>query len=574
MLSFVFVDSRVQDADVLLSGLGADVQVVRLAANRNGVSQMLAALQGVHDLASIHIVSHGAAGTLYLGDTVLDQSTLSAHRAELAQIGAALGADGDLLLYGCDIAQGPAGRDFIDALALHTGADVAASTDLTGAAANGANWILEAATGSIESRLVVGAAAQAAYDFTLDTITGTERADCLVGTDANDLISGLAGDDTLSGGEGDDVLIGGAGDDLLLGGPGNDTLYAGTGADTLDGGAGIDIASFADATGGATIDLGVSGRRWYIGSNSYLLVDIEGLEGSAFNDVLTTSSQGGLLRGLAGNDVLVGAGGSDTLDGGLGADTMRGGRDRDTYYVDNIGDVVVETDDGSPPRETGVIDQRMALGLNLGGAIDQVIASINYTLGALVENLQLVSAANLTGIGNALDNLLSGNEAANRLSGLAGADTLEGGGGNDTLEGGDDGDTLEGGAGIDTLAGGAGDDTYIVDSATDTLIELAGGGIDTVQSSVTFTLANEFERLTLVGTAAIDGSGNSLDNVVTGNPGDNRLHGGPGADLLVGLGGSDVFVVDNAGDVVIEAANEGAFDIINASVNYTIAPNV
>ena len=156
--------------------------------------------------------------------------------------------------------------------------------------------------------------------------------------------------------------------------------------------------------------------------------------------------------------------------------------------------MVVETDDGSPPRAPGVIDQRLALGLNLGGAIDQVIASINYTLGALVENLQLVSAANLTGIGNALDNLLSGNDAANRLSGLAGADTLEGGGGNDTLEGGDDGDTLEGGAGIDTLAGGAGDDTYIVDSATDTLIELAGGGIDTVQSSVTFTLANEFER--------------------------------------------------------------------------------
>ena len=167
MTSFLFVDSRVQDIDVLLAGLDEDVQVVLLDAGTDGVKQMLLALRGATNLASIHIVSHGSSGTLYLGSTVLTQENLDDYQTELSRIGGSLSADGDILLYGCNVANGATGAQFLQQLSERTGADVAASTDPTGALATGGNWGLEASTGSIEAVTPFSAAARLAYIYTL-----------------------------------------------------------------------------------------------------------------------------------------------------------------------------------------------------------------------------------------------------------------------------------------------------------------------------------------------------------------------------------------------------------------------
>jgi uncharacterized delta-60 repeat protein len=154
--SLVFIDSRVADHQTLLSGLSADTEWVLLDADKDGVQQMQDALVGYSGLESIQIVSHGSAGTLYLGSTVLDQGTIGAYLQGLQAIGQALTETGDLLLYGCNVAAGEAGRAFIEAVAKATGADVAASSDPTGAVAQGGDWVLEQATGGIEAAGIQG----------------------------------------------------------------------------------------------------------------------------------------------------------------------------------------------------------------------------------------------------------------------------------------------------------------------------------------------------------------------------------------------------------------------------------
>lgn len=148
--SIVFVDWRVADIDSILAGIPADAEVIILDGASDGLDQIAARLQGRSGLDAIHIISHGSSGSVSLGSGVIDSAALAEHAIQLDTIGQALTESGDILLYGCNVAQGDAGVQFIGSLAQTTGADVAASTDLTGAAALGGNWTLEVATGSIE----------------------------------------------------------------------------------------------------------------------------------------------------------------------------------------------------------------------------------------------------------------------------------------------------------------------------------------------------------------------------------------------------------------------------------------
>jgi serralysin len=321
-----------------------------------------------------------------------------------------------------------------------------------------------------------------------------------------------------TGGDGNDVLIGNSAANILLGGLGNDSLDGDAGNDTLDGGGGSDAMNggagndsyFVDAAGdSASESITAVSTDQVLSMVSFTLgANIENL----------TLGGAGAINGTGNGqaNLLTGNGNANTLDGGGGNDVMTGGDGNDSYFVDATGDSVVETS-------------------ALGG-IDTVFSRANFTLGANLEFLTLIGTAAVNGTGNGLANVLTGNGASNQLDGQAGADTL---------------------------AGGAGDDIYVVD-ASDTLIEIAGQGIDTVRAGFSFSLADLFENLVLTGTGNFDATGNAADNALTGNSGNNVLDGGGGNDIMTGGAGNDTYFVIDTGDVVIEALGGGDDTVISS----------
>lgn len=190
------------------------------------------------------------------------------------------------------------------------------------------------------------------------------------------------------------------------------------------------------------------------------------------------------------------------------------GLGNDNYLIDSSGDVITETADQGT---------------------DLVNSTDSHTLGTELEKLTLTGSNAISGTGNAKANLITGNAAANTLNGLAGADTM---------------------------VGGVGNDVYIVDGSGDVVTEAAAGGTDRINAGASYTLGAEVENLTLTDSSAITGTGN-------GNAGANVLDGKAGADTLVGAAGNDTYLVDDAGDVVTEAA-AGGTDLVRATASHTL----
>jgi Ca2+-binding RTX toxin-like protein len=285
--------------------------------------------------------------------------------------------------------------------------------------------------------------------------------------------------------------------------------------------------------------------------------------GNTLNNIITGNSAANTLSGNAGDDTLAGGGGADVLQGGVGNDTLNGGAGvdnmfgaagNDSYTVDNSSDVTIETSalDGT----------------------DTVFSSVTRTLGANLENLTLTGVAAITGAGNALANIINGNDAANTLFGNDGNDTLNGAVGNDVLQGGAGADAMDGGTGADKMFGGAGNDTYVVDNAGDVTFEgSALDGVDLVQSSVARNLGANLENLTLTGSAAIDGVGNSLANIVNGNSGGNTLYGNGGNDTLNGGADDDTLSGGAGNDAFVFGPGSGldrVTDFIAGGVDDTL----
>lgn len=463
------------------------------------------------------------------------------------------------------------------------------------------------------------------------TLTGAAAIDG-TGNALDNVIEGNSASNTLDGGTGIDTLIGGLGNDtyildetddavienagqgtdtvrasasytlsgnienLTLTGSGdidgtgntlNNTILGNAGANVLNGGGGKDTMRGGEGDDSYYVDAGDTVTEYATEGHDSVFSSVSFTLGAYVENLTLTGTTSIHATGNAWANVITGNSGNNTLNGDAGADTMIGGLGLDNYHVDDAGDVVVEL---------------------AGEGTDTVHASISYTLGDNLENLTLTGADATSGQGNAANNTLNGslNSAANTLAGGLGNDTYVvdasdlvvelAGEGTDTvssayshalaanvenltltgsadIEGAGNAldNTINGGtnSGANILRGRAGNDTYLV-GAGDMVIEEAGEGIDTVKVSLSHALAANVENLTLTGTAAIDGTGNELANLLLGNTADNILDGGAGADTMQGGAGNDTYIVDNTADVVAETAPGGSADRVEASATFTL----
>ena len=538
--------SGVAGADTLIGGLGNDVYVV------DGLDTIIEIADGGTDTIEAELTYSLAALAYVENLTLTGTGDYSATGNEAANV--LTGNSGNNRL------SGGAGHDtLIGGLGNDTYIDPTGDT------------IVEQADEGVDT-------VETSVSFSLGGIANVE----------NILITGDANVDA-TGNELANALTGNAGDNRLSGGTGHDTLTGGLGNDT-----------YIDIDGDTIVELAGGGTDTVESSTS------ASLSGIAHVENLTLSGSGNIDG--SGNElanVVTGNSGNNRLSGAAGADTLIGGLGNDVFAVDSL-DTIVET---------------------AGGGTDTIEAEQNYSLAALayVENLTFLGTGNFNATGNAAANILTGNSGDNRLRGGAGNDTLIGGLGNDTyidptgdtiieqanggadtiessasfslsginhvenltltgtvstnatgnnadnvLTGNSASNRLRGGAGLDTLIGGSGNDTYI-DVEGDTIVELSGGGTDTVESSTSASLAGiaHVENMTLTGSGNIDATGNDLANVITGNSGNNRLTGGAGADTLIGGAGNDTYV-DPTGDTMVEMSGGGT-DTVESSVTFSIS---
>ncbi|MFN9199230.1 MAG: beta strand repeat-containing protein, partial [Planctomycetaceae bacterium] len=516
------------------------------------------------------------------------------------------GTGNDLYLFDADSALGidtvndSAGIDTLDFLAT-TGQAIALNLALTTAQVVNANLTLTLTSASAIENLTGGSLA--------DTLTGNTLANVLVGGPGNDTLTGAAGNDVyrfdlddnlgadtlnetgggidtldltpttdigatvdlslatvqtvatgrltlvlgsattfenIIGGAGNDTLTGNTLGNVLTGGAGNDTLSASTGNDTYlfdadsplgtdtlveTATGGTDLVDFTGSSAGVTVDISLATTQVVNANLSLILQNgtvFENATGGDGADLLWGNGLINTLTGGSGNDSLNGAGNNDVLVGGLGDDTLAGGAGNDSYAY-NAGsalgsDALVELAGEGIDLITFATTTTKAVALNLGLTTTQAIVAgnLNVTLNA-ADTFENVT-------GGSLADTLTGNALAN---------------------------TLVGGPGNDTLAGAAGDDVYSYTTSaalgTDTLVELAGEGADTLDFSLTTTLAvavnlgsattqavNANLSLVLNTVDTFENStGGSLNDTLTGNAVANRLLGNAGLDTLVGAAGND-----------------------------------
>ena len=555
------------DADMLLGGPGADIASYAASAARVVVNLGTGFRAGGDAGGDVFDSIEGLEGSAF--DDILVGST-----------------GNDILIGGAgqDTLRGQAGDDVlrggpgVDALVGGAGLDIASY------AGSAARVVINLATG-------FRSGGDAAGDV-FDSVEGLE------GSALNDILVG-SGDNN--------ILIGGDGRDTLRGEAGEDTLRGGAGADALIGGAGWDIASYAGSAARVVINLG-SGFRSGGDAAGDSFDGIEGLEGTAFNDILVGSGDNNILIGGDGRDALRGAAGDDTLRGGPGGDALVGdaGSDIASYagsaarVVINLGsgfrsggDAAGDSFDGIEGLEGSAFndvlvggggddilrggDGRDTLRGGLGDDVLEGGPGVDALVGGGGSDIASYAGSAARVVVNLGTGFRSGGDAAgdsfDAIEGLEGSafnDILVGTGGNDILIGGDGRDALRGAAGDDLLRGGAGDDVLEGGAGVDALVGDGGLDIASYAGSAARVVVNLGSGFRSGGDAAGDSFagieglvGSAFNDVLVGTAGDDVLIGGDGLDRLRGEAGDDQLTGGDSADIFVHAPGDGQDSILD-----------
>ncbi|HEX5341792.1 MAG TPA: calcium-binding protein, partial [Duganella sp.] len=531
-----FIDGG-QGVDTMAGGKGDDTYVVD---NANDVVQEEGG--GGRDLVQVALA---AAGTYKLADNVEDAKVTSANAAVNLT-----GNELDNALTGNAAANTLLGGDGNDTLDGGAGADklIGGNGDDLYVVDNSGDGITENPGEGYDTVRTSLATYLLGANLEELRYTGTAAFSGTGNADGNVMVGGNNGN-KLDGGAGADTLTGGSGADSLVGGIGNDSFVGTTGKDTVDGGADEDTLTLSGNFADYTVTRSTATDTVLTYKNKVDAVTVRNVEVFHFADGDKSLEQVQYNVPSAFNDTLSGGNGNDSLNGLGGADTMIGGLGNDTYVVDNLGDVVQESDADGGGKD--VVQIALA-------------AAGTYKMAEFVEDAVVTAAAtvavNVTG--NGWDNRITGNAAANTLSGDWGNDTLDGGAGNDKL------------------LGGGGDDVYVVSDSGDSVTELQDEGTDKVEALVaTYALTANVEQLEFRGTGAFTGTGNLLDNLILGGNGGAKLDGQAGNDTLSGGDGNDS-LQGGLGDDVLQAGKgkdtvDGGdgYDVLNINgkfADYTI----
>ncbi len=437
--------------------------------------------------------------------------------------------------------------------------------------------------------------------------TGNELNNKITGNNGNNTLSGKQGSDELNGGLGDDIYVYNTGDgvDIINETGGQDKIIFGEGiirADLTFEQVGDDlIISLNNSTDSITVKNSFTNEGNRVETFAFAdgsVVTFEELFPPGSPDLLIegTESDDALVGGI-GNDTILGLAGNDNLSGAEGVDSLVGADGNDTLNGINDADILL----GGTGNDTYIIANTAGHTITelANEGVDKVISSVDYNLNENVENLELANTA-VTGVGNDLNNQITGNAQNNTLDGAAGNDTLIGAAGDDQLNGGldndsyiynigDGADSINESGGQDEVLFGSGivkSDITFEQSVDDLLITLSNGN-DSITIKDWFISDNnkvesfKFEDGSVINSdevlpPVVEGlliTGTANDDSLVGAGGNDTIDGLAGADTMAGAAGNDIYIVDSIADVVQETQGQG-IDLIKSGVNITAADNV
>lgn len=462
----------------------------------------------------------GGRGGEVVGDTYVDieqyngspdSDTFVANNLQVARFASGDGVD---FLYGGDQEdwlQGGRGEDYISG---GNGFDTVSYADAPGPIIADMPFRGDTSFGPTEGKITAGEWGTDTL-VSMEDVEGSAFSDNLIGDGRSNKLSGLGGDDRI---EGDGGSTPQRSSDILLGGTGNDNIAIGE-SDFAYGGPDYDTATFV----GGPISLNFNVNTFTIGGQGFYMTEFENYIGSSSSDAVWGAGYGETINLGTGDDYADGQGGDDFIYAGPGADFMFGGTGYDT-----------------------IVFQKAMVADWQSGVLDSDIAADSWSSWEAIQGSSGDDRIRTNSWGYSVE-----------LRGGAGNDVLATGVTgivSDILKGEDGNDELDGGAGTDSMIGGKGNDAYYVDNISDVVTENSAEGYDTINSSISYTLGVNLEKLTLTGSGNLNGNGNTLNNQLTGNTGNNILNGRGGNDTLSGLVGNDTLNGDAGNDSLYGAA--------------------